>query len=206
MKWCINCDALFVPHKKESHAQWAQRSFCSRRCASRWRVLRSTRAPASGPCAGCGTMTVGLLDGALCRRCWAKRRYEAQREHILATNRAWREANPEYWRQPELIERTKRWQREHRERTREINNAARRRRRARLAGALVEDVAATESYIAVVRHDPCSYCGAPAGEVDHIQSVSQGGGHVWSNMTSACRSCNSTKHSAPLLTALLRLY
>ena len=51
-----------------------------------------------------------------------------------------------------------------------------------------------------------TYCGGQAGEIDHIQAVSAGGGHVWHNMTSACRRCNATKHDASLLTALLRVY
>jgi hypothetical protein len=204
MKWCINCDALFVPNPKESRAQWARRQFCSRRCATRWKALRLTTVPASGACEDCGVPTVGLREGRLCDSCWHKRRYRAQRERILTTNRAWREANPDYWRKPEIVARNKQWQREHPERTKEINNAARRRRRARLAGAAVTEVAATEQYIAILRADPCAYCGARGGEIDHIDAVSGGGGHVWHNMTSACRSCNAVKHDASLLTALLR--
>jgi 5-methylcytosine-specific restriction endonuclease McrA len=121
-------------------------------------------------------------------------------------NRAWREANPGYWRRPDIVERNRQWQQDHPERMREINNAARRRRRARLAGAAVSEMGATEVYVSILRLDPCAYCGGPAGDIDHIQAVSAGGGHVWSNMTSACRSCNAIKHTASLLTALLRAY
>ena len=121
-------------------------------------------------------------------------------------NKAWREANPDYWRKPEIVERNKQWQRDHPERMREISNAARRRRRARLAGADVSELEATEGYIRILRSDPCAYCGGPASDIDHIDAVSRGGGHVWHNMTSACRSCNATKRDASLVTALLRFY
>jgi len=155
MKWCINCDALFVPNKKESRAQWARRQFCSRRRAQRWRALRKTTTRASGKCEDCGVATVGLREGKLCDSCWHKRRYRSQRERILELNRKWRDANPDYWRKPEIVARNKQWQRDHPERIREINKAARRRRRAKLAGAEVGDVAATEEYIAILRADPC---------------------------------------------------
>jgi len=206
MKWCINCDALFVPHKKESNAQWARRRFCSRRCAQRYLSLRKDSVPKSGPCIECGVRTVGLRDGALCDSCWHKRLYRSQRDRILARNRRWREANPDYWRKPEIVERNRQWQRDHAARMREINNASRRRRRARLAGGAVSEVDATEVYIPILRLDPCAYCGGPAGDIDHIEAVSTGGSHVWHNMTSSCRSCNATKYNASLLTALLRVY
>ena len=112
---------------------------------STYAAVRRKKQAASGPCIDCGVKTVGLREGCLCVSCWHKRRYRAQREKILATHRKWREANPDYWRRPEIVERNKQWQRDHPERVREINNAARRRRRARLAGAAVSEVDETEA-------------------------------------------------------------
>ncbi len=42
----------------------------------------------------------------------------------------------------------------------------------------------------------CSYCGRPGGEltVDHIQPKSRGGRDDWSNLTSACKTCNNVKN------------
>lgn len=54
-------------------------------------------------------------------------------------------------------------------------------------------------YAQILAHDPCSYCGAPMEHVDHIDPLSRGGEHVWSNLTAACRSCNVSKLAKPLL-------
>ena len=55
------------------------------------------------------------------------------------------------------------------------------------------------AYVAVLRHDPCSYCGESATSVDHIQPRSAGGAHDWDNLTAACGPCNSAKRDKPLL-------
>jgi len=43
----------------------------------------------------------------------------------------------------------------------------------------------------------CAYCGAHCGEsdltVEHIVPVSRGGRHDWTNVVTACRSCNTRK-------------
>lgn len=43
----------------------------------------------------------------------------------------------------------------------------------------------------------CAYCGSPFSEpeltVEHIQPVSRGGRHEWTNVVTACRSCNTRK-------------
>ena len=204
MKWCINCDALFVPDKKESNAQWQRRRFCSRRCAGRYRAMRSDGL-AKGNCQDCGTFVVGLI-ARCCKSCRGKRRYNAQRERLLALNRAWREANPEYWQQPHIRERNRRWLRDHPETARRHLRATIRRRRARAAGRTVEQVRDTEAHIAILGADVCGYCGGPADTLDHIDALAAGGDHVWDNLTAACRACNSTKHTASLLAFLLRRY
>jgi hypothetical protein len=205
MKWCINCDALFVPHKRESNAQWAKRRFCSRRCAQRYLWLRKDTVRKSGPCEDCGESVMGLIQGT-CKSCWDKRRYVKQRERQLALHKKWREANPDYWRQPHLHERSRQWQRDHPEAAKKHVLAAKRRRRARAAGRTVEQVRDTEAYIEILGADVCAYCGGPAATIDHIDALSAGGNHVWGNLTAACRVCNSTKHAASLLVFLLRNY
>lgn len=54
-------------------------------------------------------------------------------------------------------------------------------------------------YCAILRGDPCSYCGAPAESVDHVQALAVGGSNDWDNLTAACRSCNSRKGQRSLL-------
>lgn len=62
------------------------------------------------------------------------------------------------------------------------------------------------SYRALLRRDPCSYCGAlPSAGIDHIEPVSEGGADDWTNYAGCCRRCNATKRTLPLLSALLWL-
>lgn len=58
-------------------------------------------------------------------------------------------------------------------------------------------------YIRILHDDPCSYCGRPGGTVDHIAPVTRGGTNCWTNLTSACLSCNSRKRTRSLLDYLL---
>jgi hypothetical protein len=62
----------------------------------------------------------------------------------------------------------------------------------------------TAEYIAVLRRDPCSYCGKDAGSVDHIDALHIGGNNNPENLTAVCRSCNSSKRTETLLSFLLR--
>lgn len=56
----------------------------------------------------------------------------------------------------------------------------------------------------VLAEDPCAYCGAVGGTIDHIQPVSRGGANSETNFTGACSSCNSAKGNLSLLGFLLR--
>lgn len=203
MKECEWCGQRYERHPKESDKQWAGRRFCSRACACRWRATYAPKPRASGPCAVCKRPVHQLIDG-MCKSCWDRRRYRQQRTRLLELNRQWREANPDYWRQPHIYERVRQWQRDHPERTREILRAALRRRRARLHGAALGDAESTDTYCRILRTDPCAYCGAPASDIDHIDAISRGGPHSWENLTAACRSCNVSKYNEPLLGFLLR--
>lgn len=64
--------------------------------------------------------------------------------------------------------------------------------------------AETLQYIAVLRRDPCAYCGAPWEHTDHIHPVAAGGAGDWTNLTAACASCNHRKSTSDLLTFMLR--
>lgn len=115
-------------------------------------------------------------------KAWA----DANREHLREQNRARRLANPEK-------------QTEYARRYRYANDADRSMARARKALTRNEDSAV---YVEVIRHDPCSYCGGPAGTIDHITALKAGGENHWTNYTSACLPCNGGKRDRSLLTAL----
>lgn len=156
-----------------------------------------------------------VRDGraARCRRChYAKWGNKPRSPERLAYHRehqeAWRKANldearergrAEYQRnRAKYIARARRWRADNPERRREQAAAdARRRRLDRDADAV--------AYADILRRDPCSYCGEPAVEVDHIVAVTTSGDNGWPNLTAACRLCNGRKSDAPLLRFLLRL-
>ncbi len=55
------------------------------------------------------------------------------------------------------------------------------------------------SWLITLQSDPCSYCGGPGGEVDHIVPIAQGGSNDLSNLTAACRRCNALKKDQHML-------
>lgn len=60
-------------------------------------------------------------------------------------------------------------------------------------------------YAEILRCDPCCYCGSTVNPtVDHIIPIVQGGSNLWSNLTSACASCNCSKRDISVLFFLLR--
>lgn len=58
---------------------------------------------------------------------------------------------------------------------------------------------------AIVRGDPCNFCGARGADTahEHIEPLSDGGVNIWTNMGSACRACNTSKGARSLLEFLL---
>lgn len=50
----------------------------------------------------------------------------------------------------------------------------------------------------------CAYCPAPATSMDHVVPRKAGGKHETENVVPACRSCNSSKKTRPLLRFLLK--
>jgi 5-methylcytosine-specific restriction endonuclease McrA len=133
-------------------------------------------------------------DRELQRRWYEAHRDDpAYRDMVNARSRAWREANRERHR-----ENARRWQLENPERHRaSTREHARRRRLGQDADAI--------AFAAILRRDPCAYCGGPAGEIDHIIAIDQGGPNTWDNLTAACKNCNSQKRTIPLLPFLSRV-
>jgi DNA-directed RNA polymerase subunit RPC12/RpoP len=60
-----------------------------------------------------------------------------------------------------------------------------------------------KEYRAILRNDPCAYCGAPMAQYDHIDPIARGGSDAWDNQTAACSNCNMEKKATPLLAFLL---
>src|SRR5699024_277542 len=60
--------------------------------------------------------------------------------------------------------------------------------------------------VIVLGYSECSYCGKDVPEdertLDHITPMRQGGDNIFSNVTMACRSCNSSKGDYPALSYL----
>lgn len=59
-------------------------------------------------------------------------------------------------------------------------------------------------WLSIIEGDPCSYCGAPMEEVDHITPVAKGGTNEWENYAPACGPCNRRKNATPLVHFLLK--
>lgn len=73
------------------------------------------------------------------------------------------------------------------------NVKAMRRRRNMTDGLTKEDLDISLEYRKAIMNDPCSYCGAPGEETDHIFPVNLGGKDHWWNLTRACKDCNRRK-------------
>lgn len=102
---------------------------------------------------------------------------QTDRETKRARGAAWRNANPEKVRAHRATQRA-----------------------ARREGVI------DGAYTRLLLADPCAYCGARTerSSIDHITALSAGGGNEWENVTAACTSCNSSKHTDSLLRFMLR--
>lgn len=163
------------------------------------------------PCSHCGGKFRRYIAGEpLCEPCSQARRYELNRENEKARSaRYWRESRDR------LLEastaRARDWRRDpaNADRTRATKAAYRamHREQYRQYGrerwlVLVGDVPA--ELMAVIRGDPCTYCGSRADvTVDHIVPLAAGGEHMPENLAAACRPCNASKKDRGLLLCLL---
>jgi len=156
-----------------------------------------------------------LTAGGTCKAC------------LKDLSAAWREAHPERCAElarqtyknnrVRVIARSQQWKKDNAERVKELSDEGRARRKAAdPAGykAIVDASnwrrrhggkdAETVAWLEIIRHDPCCYCGDAGGTVDHIEASSKGGPNHWTNYASACRSCNTGKHTRSLLTFLVK--
>lgn len=134
-------------------------------------------------------------------RQWRQAHPDRARRTARNVDRKWRAAHPQEARDTQrekrradldrIRERDRRWSKTPQGRLNNRLNAQRRR------GALADSEAV--AWARIVLGDPCSYCGAPPTGVDHVVPLSAGGDGHWANLTSACTSCNASKHARPLL-------
>lgn len=114
-----------------------------------------------------------------------------------ASGRAWRE-------RPGYNDWFARYQRERYAADLETSRAfSRNRMQIRMRGASKETI---EWEDAVLRYDPCTYCGSYTSDtmqIDHIVPVDLLGEPNTDNIVAACRPCNSSKGRKPLLEYLL---
>lgn len=81
-----------------------------------------------------------------------------------------------------------------------LYDAQRRAAKAKLSQVTGETV----EYVAIIRRDPCVYCGKPREHIDHIDPFADGGPTEWNNLAPACARCNYEKSRQPLLIFLLK--
>lgn len=117
----------------------------------------------------------------------AREYYRRHRDERIAYQRARRDADPDAARAYEravYARRSAKHQASNRARERGMANPSR----------------DTVAYEAVLRRDPCAYCGARDEiQVDHVVPVAGGGANDWMNLTAACRACNRAKSAHGLL-------
>jgi 5-methylcytosine-specific restriction endonuclease McrA len=135
-----------------------------------------------------------------CSSCYRKelyaekdREFKDRRNAYLRARRAEGKGRPS----PETQEKRNARQRERRRNNPEKQRAEKFARRSTL-GEVDKD------YVALLLKDPCSYCNGPGGTIDHIVPLADGGTNDWWNMTSACKSCNSSKGTNHLVQFFLR--
>ncbi|WP_422392259.1 HNH endonuclease [Niallia oryzisoli] len=75
-------------------------------------------------------------------------------------------------------------------------------------GVKVEDTLTLHDVLWVLSADECVYCGREVPEsersLDHITPIRYGGSNSFSNVTCACRACNSAKCDLPAITYMLQ--
>lgn len=138
------------------------------------------------------------------RRRQAQEYYANNRDKVLEDNRKWHQNNRhvvrlrkrrEYQENPDRIRQAQReWVDRNRDKVRlRVQLRYHQRKGDRLSA----------EYGRILLNDPCSYCGAVARHIDHIDPISRGGSGAWDNLTAACASCNTSKQDRTLLTFML---
>jgi len=126
----------------------------------------------------------------------AKAWYIKNREKVLAYQAEYAKTHPK-----EVSIRKRNWERNNPEK--KLANTQR--RRARKAGAPINDLTAAQwTEIKTAYGHRCVYCGRKMQRLtqDHITPLSKGGAHTASNIVPACGKCNSCKGSRPPLISI----
>lgn len=138
----------------------------------------------------------------------SRRWYARNREREAAKHKKWHEENRERSREigreyyatnkDAVLARTNQWHRDNADKHRAyaIQNEHKRR-------AVITNMDGMNEWVEALKGDPCSYCGKPMEELDHIDALSRGGEHSWTNLTAACKKCNGSKFTKTLLESLL---
>lgn len=109
-------------------------------------------------------------------------RYLREREHRLAYAAKYQRANPQ------------------------VPQRAKRKRKARIAGAGLFTVTARDWARTIARYDGCAYCGGHGRmSMDHVVPISRGGRHSIGNLVPACINCNSSKRDRTIMEWRLKL-
>jgi len=139
-----------------------------------------------------------------CTVCAAERRkdyYKRNKDREGANKRKWDRENIERVRQ---LKRESRQRRVQTAQGRAIRRAEGHRRRTVTLNANSGCWYAREQYAIFIRNDWCSYCGSTNKlSLDHIDPISKSFDDSWSNLTTACLSCNSSKRDRSLLVSRL---
>ena len=148
-----------------------------------------------------------------------KTKYFADSSAKLASNKRWQKANPERaraivkaWKianrehvnaesrkryqriKTEHAKRVRSWKNRNREAWREINNAAKNRRRARIKGSLGSHTRAEWQFIVAKQRSKCAICGVAGKlEKDHRIPLALGGSDMAVNLQGLCKPCNGSK-------------
>ena len=196
-------------------------------------------------CAGCGEVKpVSAFhrhqrhpDGyhsrcKVCRKAETTVYYVANAEAVKARSKAWREANPERYKQqlkdwaakPGNLERKREvdraWKHAHQEHRKEYSQQPAQREYARLnaktqnarrkaqKSATVHRITKAEWLDRQLEYEGrCAYCGTPVQEptMDHVVPLIKGGDHSVGNIVPACGRCNRRKHDRDVLEFLAEL-
>ena len=161
------------------------------KAAGEFSVARSRADGLSGWCKACGRQA--HAENREARRAQQREYYKANREAFLDR------AHRHYRTNRDSVRAYRReWAKQNSDKTRRYAREYVARKRA--AGPLDD---AASAYWDILADDPCSYCGGPAGEVDHIVALNNSGTNDWTNLTAACRSCNASKSTKSPLDFLL---
>lgn len=194
-------------------AAWARDPEARLRAHKQWRDAtaekRLTDRLAAKPERFCDWCEKPLPKEASARRrfcdktCGNRAAVRRDREKRVAANRQWAKDNPERYAARTLAyrETARENMRRYYERSPEVFQANRRKRRAREEGVGGPGVSPRDWNRLVNRYGGrCAYCGETAeATMDHVVPVSRGGWHAIGNVLPACSHCNTSKSNRLLI-------